>query len=568
MIPHVETASETAGYSVSGALLEQSIREFETDPNAMGRVIREIFEQQPEAAQAMVALVLKGAELSRGVRYLLVLAIGQGWLGPALTSPLLTLEEALSAARLALQVDPTVDLKLARQLSACAMANDDAATERLLAVLAEVSDAGRIMRPVTVLLGHHNARIRSKAALFVGRGGRNAKWLQRALDEPDPRVRANAVEALWGVDGEAAREVMRAAVHDRNNRVAANALLALHSTGEAAALPRILNMSLHSAPAFRASAAWVMGQTGDPRFTTVLARLISEPSATVRRRAFQSLSRLRATIARRQKQGNLTVAVGSPRPVTGGRLLAAVSVAQAPGLAPPNLLPVHFALSEEGEAVFEYTVEPLAMPEALALMLLLPRAREGGPPAWLPGAMSALARKRPADSWCVLPYDEDSRDTGAGDGPPPQFSADAGMIEERLKNWSGAEAPGLWPALSRAVLATGPMRASRHVVILRQTGPGAGAPPPSLASDARSHRVTIHALVNEMDTALSRLCRETRGVSFALGCDESPGAALERACLRVLPQYSVTWQPSYPPRRLQVQISCDDGWGQDRSPPV
>lgn len=51
------------------------------------------------------------------------------------------------------------------------------------------------------------------------------------LGESDPRVRANAIESLWGVDSPEARTLLSFATNDANNRVVGNALLGLYHLG-------------------------------------------------------------------------------------------------------------------------------------------------------------------------------------------------------------------------------------------------------------------------------------------------------------------------------------------------
>src|SRR5581483_2076277 len=127
------------------------------------------------------------------------------------------------------------------------------------------------------LLRHPNPHIRSKAVLLIGRGNRSPKWIRQRLVDTDPRVRANAAEALWGVGTEEARDLLHSLVGDSNNRVAGNAVLGLYRLGDCAMITEILELAVHESAMFRATAAWVMGETGDPRFTEALAALLRDP---------------------------------------------------------------------------------------------------------------------------------------------------------------------------------------------------------------------------------------------------------------------------------------------------
>ena len=173
-----------------------------------------------------------------------------------------------------------VDVALARSLADSAVGDGAvhvADPARLMDILCEIADASRIMPSLMRLMRHPNPYLRSKAVKMIGRGSRSTKWVMGRLSESDPRVRANAIESLWGVDTPEARTLLKFAASDANNRVVGNALLGLYHLGEASVLADVINLAAHESALFRASAAWVMGETGDPRFTDALRRLISEP---------------------------------------------------------------------------------------------------------------------------------------------------------------------------------------------------------------------------------------------------------------------------------------------------
>ena len=58
-----------------------------------------------------------------------------------------------------------------------------------------------------------------KVARMAGRLLRNLRWLEMRLSDPDPRVRANAVESLWGVNSPEARSLFLTAARDPHHRV-------------------------------------------------------------------------------------------------------------------------------------------------------------------------------------------------------------------------------------------------------------------------------------------------------------------------------------------------------------
>jgi hypothetical protein len=91
-----------------------------------------------------------------------------------------------------------------------------AAGIRLLEIMSEVSDGTHLLSTVMRLMSHPDPRVRSKAALLVGRSNKNHKWVQERLGESDARVRANAVESLWGADNAGSRAVFWSALGDEH----------------------------------------------------------------------------------------------------------------------------------------------------------------------------------------------------------------------------------------------------------------------------------------------------------------------------------------------------------------
>ena len=218
-----------------------------------------------------------------------------GMLLQALCNPELSREEALSLGRAARRVDPMIDVALARSLadSAVDSAIRVADPARLMDILCEIADPGRIMPSLMRMMRHPNPYLRSKAVKMIGRGSKSTKWVMGRLSESDPRVRANAIESLWGVDTPEARTLLKFAASDANNRVAGERSARALPFGRSICAvgrgqprgPRIHSVSRLGSVGY--------GETGDPRFTEALRRLISEPDTTVRKRAFAALAQIR-----------------------------------------------------------------------------------------------------------------------------------------------------------------------------------------------------------------------------------------------------------------------------------
>jgi len=146
----------------------------------------------------------------------------------ALCDPGLNKEQAVALGRAAVRIDPAADATLARGLAdsetgqGAVLVRD---APRLMEILCEVGDPSRMTPSMLRLLRHPDSRLRSRAVKVVGRGSKSAKWVRQRLNESDPSIRANAIEALWSVATDEARILLKDAAADGHNRVAANALM-------------------------------------------------------------------------------------------------------------------------------------------------------------------------------------------------------------------------------------------------------------------------------------------------------------------------------------------------------
>ena len=167
------------------------------------------------------------------------------------------------------------------------------AAERALEIFTAISDGVRLEGKLTRLLEHPNPRIRSKAGLLLSRKKRDPEWAgQYTALEADPRLRANIIEGLWGVDTEDARTLLWDAVGDANNRVVANGVLGLYRLGEHSVTTLLRRLASHPSPDFRAAGAWVIGEARDPLFLDVLTALVRDTSGRVRRNALRAMTRI------------------------------------------------------------------------------------------------------------------------------------------------------------------------------------------------------------------------------------------------------------------------------------
>jgi HEAT repeat protein len=139
-------------------------------------------------------------------------------------------------------------------------------------------------------------RISAKAALFVGHRIKSPLWLEKQLVRQDPRLRANAVESVWGSKADNAIRILEECADDANPRVAGNALIGLHMAGCPDVTMKAMAMAVSEDPGRRSAAAWVMGKiggsAGDSECLECLKALMRDTSPMVRSTAVRSLAEI------------------------------------------------------------------------------------------------------------------------------------------------------------------------------------------------------------------------------------------------------------------------------------
>lgn len=214
------------------------------------------------------------------------------------------------------------------------------------------------------------ARTRARMALAWGKMAPIERMGRQWLEDSDARVRANAVESLWGRDDAEAVEIFRQKLADPHQRVAANAAVGLYLAGDSEAVQALRRMAEEGDPARKAAAVWAMGRTGDARFLPLLAGM--------RRMHPAPVQVLRNVVIARER---IRHAEGAPRQLV--EVEAAV-VAAAAGLtvdvrvqldnAEPvrGFRPVDFCLEADDTVVWDYRVRPKPPLGGTAVWLVAP----------------------------------------------------------------------------------------------------------------------------------------------------------------------------------------------------
>ena len=312
---------------------------------------------------------------------------------------------------------PDVDLRLALELMKLSVG--DSQVERCLDVLDAVPTAGRrLVIPLAQLMKSGNPSVRAKAARFLGKRVDNLLWARTHFKDADARVRANVIESLWGTDSSEVRLLFWKAAEDPNNRVRGNALLPLYRLGALEVLPIIRDLAGHQKTEFRATAAWVMGNTGDFRFGETLRGLRADPDTAVRASALRALVQLK-------KAESQWSEIEIPREIQfcedlDGTRRFAFDVANSSA---SPLIPTDVAVTTNGAPVWQYTLRrPYSSP--IKAVFLLPDCRKTGTEASLKDALLACeAAKGPQDEWSIVLMKEEQ----GSDDQPGRPAAARGM---------------------------------------------------------------------------------------------------------------------------------------------
>jgi hypothetical protein len=260
------------------------------------KAMREAYLLDPSGFGPAAEEVLRTGEELPGASFLMAILVGEAdWLRTVCDPDKYTLQQSLELVRRARKLDPLTEVKLAKMLASQKMSGDENGrfASRVLEVLERSPDPSTALPALRQLSQCENAHVRSKAVLLIGRIIRNPQWAGKSVSEGDPRVAANAIESLWGLDSPSAREAFFRAARDQHHRIAANGIVGLYLMGDECSIAFLFHLSNSKTPASRAAAAWTMGHLEDPRFLPRLARMMEDKDQITRKAAFRSIARIR-----------------------------------------------------------------------------------------------------------------------------------------------------------------------------------------------------------------------------------------------------------------------------------
>jgi HEAT repeat protein len=202
--------------------------------------------------------------------------------------------QAVAVARMVAGVDPTFEVRLFKRLEDAPPAQRGPVAYRVLDLVGHISQSAKALPFALQLSADPDRWIRSKVALLIGRWRHDTRLLERCLGDSDPRVRANAVESLWGSRDPQVCERFHAALADYNHRVSANAVVGLHLAGSEPVKPMLETLISHGDNMFQAAGAWAVGRCREASLAYSLRRMAGG-FGPQRRSALRALVELRST---------------------------------------------------------------------------------------------------------------------------------------------------------------------------------------------------------------------------------------------------------------------------------
>jgi hypothetical protein len=339
----------------------------------------------------------------------------------------LTVPEAAKLVRMVCRAEASFQALIAEQVKLAVERRDFGIplhdVPRLLDVLAESIDGHRLMPLLTKFSEHSDERLRSKAVLWMGKLAKRGEGTLSISLDPDPRVRANAVEALWGRMDQDAMQVFWKASLDKHHRVSANALYGLYLAGDIGCLRHINRMVESEEQASKLAGIWLVGKTGDPRFLQLIQNTMGVATGAVR----SALLKAGRTIKQRkdQLQARPPIRLDLVRSRRGERgeveigLLA--SDPQGAIIPVEDFLATNFVITDGDLKVDSFRAEKRCGSDPVHVVFLLPLgqgAEDQFGRALLEAMERALPAKRRQDLWVIEKYRVEEAELGeeAADG--------------------------------------------------------------------------------------------------------------------------------------------------------
>ncbi len=258
-----------------------------------------VLERTDEALQYFVREMSR-ADLDGQDEEVIARALQQSGTTHQLTESLFSLEKVAAGilARRLKKLDAGLDLRVAVYLKSA----DAQTTMRALELLEEMEVNRQLIPLLFSLLSAETPQVQSKAATLLQKLDTDLVYARRVLQHTDPRVRANALQAIADRSDSRSIELFKECVSDPDNRVRTLAAVGLARTKNPLGMKVLREMLLDSSSIERRSAAWGLGACGDAAARGLLdGASRSDPDARVRELAAAGLQRILSSEKRTPK---------------------------------------------------------------------------------------------------------------------------------------------------------------------------------------------------------------------------------------------------------------------------
>ena len=342
-----------------------------------GRQLTALLARNPALFHSAAARYLANGHDDQSRRLLIWVLQREGQLLELLLNPRITsVDEAVTLAGVIKQVVNQVDIHLAKALQ---NASDESAL-RILRLMAAICDSNRVLPLLMGILRERGPELRSEAAFVFARYCRNALFFENALQDPEPAVRAQALDGLIAADYSPDPSILESAVVDSNPEVRVRALVGRYRLGdEDGAVNFLAAMSRDTDVRSRAAAAWALGEVADRRSPRLLEDLCEDDEESVRGASREALDKLGVNLGAAPDAGKaalssndeLTLETIFAEVGKGGRRHVGVAVTRADGSAIPDLDERDFHVTEGGENIESRRVEQPSLRDGLSLAYVL-----------------------------------------------------------------------------------------------------------------------------------------------------------------------------------------------------
>jgi HEAT repeat protein len=486
--------------------IQLAMQASEADAAAGARALRSLMSEDPKDFVRASVSMLHGAPETPGREELVKLLAGSDQVVERICDPdLFSDEKSIEIARLLAAADPQLDTKLSRLLSKISATPANLASmERVLRLLEAIPSTQRTVPALVRLLRDPNPRLRAKAALLMGRRVKNTQFAAERMQEADGRVRANAIESLWGEKTSSAIALFWYAVKDTNNRAVGNALVGLYRSQDRNAVSCILAMAADASPQFRMTAAWAMGEAADPRFLPSLEKMGRDLYASVRKNAAKAILRVRQSMT---AEDNLQLRVLRTAGARGEDRTVWMQALRPDGAPVRGLVSSNFILWDNQKLVTEYELIEQDTSERLGVGFVL--CREGAETA----LVECLERKPPEHLWTIAKFI-----SGAGESAPEATPAIYVTDQRRLEaSIAGSPTPAATYPLKSLLPGLLKIQGSRHLVLFMGSGEAPGPDNEPHIAAAAANNVAIHAVViGSPHDEVTGACERTGGILLTL----------------------------------------------------